>query len=61
MTVALITSRRSTQYNADPPRANIVAIVILLVSLVIGGLLTAVAGNPIPIIVMAAIGVVLMQ
>ena len=30
MTVALITSRRSTQYNADPPRANIVAILILL-------------------------------
>ena len=61
MTVALITSRRSTQYNADPPRANIVAILILLVSLVIGGALTAVIGNPIPIIVMAAIGVVLMQ
>ena len=29
MTVALITSRRSTQYNADPPRANIVAILII--------------------------------
>jgi len=61
MTVALITSRRSTQYNADPPRANIVAILILLGSLAIGVLLTVVVGNPIPMIVMAVIGVVLMQ
>ena len=61
MTVALITSRRSTQYNADPPRANIVAILILLGSIAIGGLLTAATGNPIPIIVMAIVGAVLMQ
>ena len=60
MTVALITSRR-TQYNADPPRANIVAILILLGSLAIGGLLSAIVGNPIPIIVMAVVGAVLMQ
>jgi regulator of protease activity HflC (stomatin/prohibitin superfamily) len=60
MTVALITSRR-TQYSADPPRANIVAILILLGSLAIGGLLTALVGNPIPLIVMALAGVVLMQ
>ena len=39
MTVASITSRRSTQYNADPPRANIVAILILLGSLAVGALL----------------------
>jgi regulator of protease activity HflC (stomatin/prohibitin superfamily) len=61
MTVALITSRRSNQYSADPPRANVVAILILLVALAIGGLMTAAAGNPIPIIVWAVIGVVLMQ
>jgi regulator of protease activity HflC (stomatin/prohibitin superfamily) len=61
MTVALITSRRSTQYNADPPRANIVAILILLGSLASGGILSVAAGNPIPIVVMAVIGVVLMQ
>ena len=50
MTVALITSRRSTQYTADPPRANIVAILILLGSLAAGALLTAATRNPIPII-----------
>jgi regulator of protease activity HflC (stomatin/prohibitin superfamily) len=61
MTVALITSRRSNQYSADPPRANVVAILILLVALAIGGLMTAAVGNPIPVIVWAVIGVVLMQ
>jgi regulator of protease activity HflC (stomatin/prohibitin superfamily) len=61
MTVALITSRRSTQYNADPPRANIVAIVILLASLAVGGLLSLAAGNPIPIIAFAILGAILMQ
>jgi regulator of protease activity HflC (stomatin/prohibitin superfamily) len=60
MTVAFLASRR-TQFTADPPRANIVAILILIGSLAIGGLLTAVIGNPIPIIVMAILGGVLMQ
>ena len=60
MTVAFIGSCR-TLYNADPPRANIVAILVLLGSLAIGGLLTALVGNPIPIIVMAIAGAVLMQ
>jgi regulator of protease activity HflC (stomatin/prohibitin superfamily) len=61
MTVALIAPSRLTQYNADPPRANIVAILILFGSLVVGGLMTAAVGNPIPIIVMAMVGAVLMQ
>ena len=61
MTVASITSRRSTQYNADPPRANIVAILILLGFLAAGALLSWAAGNPIPIIVMAPLGAILMQ
>ncbi len=60
MTVAFITSRR-TQDTADPPRANIVAILVLLGSLAIGGLLTTLVGNPIPIIVLAIAGAVLMQ
>jgi len=58
--MALITSRRS-QETADPPRANIVAILILLGSLAIGALLALLAGSPIPVIVMAILGLVLMQ
>jgi regulator of protease activity HflC (stomatin/prohibitin superfamily) len=61
MTVALITSRRSAQYVPDPPRFNIVAILILLGSLLIGGLMSIAVGNPIPIILMGIIGAVLMQ
>ena len=60
MTVGLITSRR-TQYNADPPRTNIVAILILLGSVAIGIALSLLVGNPIPIIVLLPIGGVLMQ
>ncbi len=61
MTVAFLTTSRRTQYNADPPRANIVAILILIGSLAAGGLLTAAVGNPIPIIVFAIAGAILMQ
>ena len=61
MTVAFITSRRSIQYNADPPRANIVAILILLGSLTLGAALSFLAGNPIPLIVSAVLGAILMQ
>ncbi len=60
MTVAFMASRRS-QENADAPRANVVAILILLSSLATGALLTVLAGNPIPAVVMAIVGVVLMQ
>ena len=60
MTVAFLASRRP-QFTADPPRTNIVAILMLLGSLAIGALLTWLAGNPIPIIVMAILGALLMQ
>lgn len=60
MTVAFLASRRP-QFTADPPRTNIVAILMLIGSLAIGALLTWLAGNPIPIIVMAILGVLLMQ
>jgi regulator of protease activity HflC (stomatin/prohibitin superfamily) len=60
MTVAFLASRR-TPFTADPPRTNIVAILILIGSLAIGALLTWLAGNPIPIIVMAILGALLMQ
>jgi regulator of protease activity HflC (stomatin/prohibitin superfamily) len=60
MTVGFLASRR-TQFPVDPPRTNIVAILMLIGSLAIGALLTALARNPIPIIVMAILGAVLMQ
>jgi regulator of protease activity HflC (stomatin/prohibitin superfamily) len=60
MTVALLASRR-TQYNADAPRVNIVAILILLGSVAIGILLSVLVGNPIPFIVMLPVGGILMQ
>ncbi len=60
MTVAFLTSRR-TQYTADAPRTNIVAILILIGSIAIGALLTWLFSNLIAIIVMAILGAVLMQ
>ena len=59
MTVAF--ASRRTQYNADAPRINIVAILILLGSVTIGIVLSVLVGNPIPVIVMAPIGAILMQ
>ena len=58
-----VTSVRRTQ---DPvaigavPGFNVVAVAILLASIVIGGVLTLVVGNPIPAIVAVPIGVLLM-
>jgi regulator of protease activity HflC (stomatin/prohibitin superfamily) len=60
MTVA-INGLRRTQYSGDPPRTNVVAILTLFGSLIVGALLTLAVRNPIPIIVMAIVGVVLMQ
>jgi regulator of protease activity HflC (stomatin/prohibitin superfamily) len=60
MTVAIIGSRR-TQYTADPPRANIVAILIMIGAIAIGLPITLSTNNPIPVVVMAIIGGVLMQ
>jgi regulator of protease activity HflC (stomatin/prohibitin superfamily) len=60
MTVAFLAARR-TQYSADPPRANVVAILILIGSIALGAALSALVGNPIPLIVLGVIGAVLMQ
>jgi len=60
MTVAFLAARR-TQYNADAPRANIVAILILLGSCAIGALLSWLVNNPAPIIGLAPVGAILMQ
>ena len=60
MIVALLALRRP-QLAVDPPRVNVIAVLILLASLAIGALVTALVRNPIPIVLMAIAGVVLMQ
>jgi regulator of protease activity HflC (stomatin/prohibitin superfamily) len=60
MTVAF-TGIRNTSLSLDPPRTNIVALLILTGSIGVGALMAAALGNPIPIIVMALLGAVLMQ
>jgi regulator of protease activity HflC (stomatin/prohibitin superfamily) len=63
MTVASI-APRLTQSSAgvvSTPRVNVVAVAILLLSLVAGGVATILVRNPIPLIVAALIGAVLMQ
>ena len=60
--VPLIVRRGSPSDSAaSPPRLNVVAALILLVSIAIGVAFSASSGNPIPVLVAAAIGVVLMQ
>ena len=44
-----------------PPRVNIVAIALLLASIAVGAIAMIATANPLPLIVMAAIGAVLMQ
>jgi len=58
-----VTSVRRTQDSiaiAAVPGFNVVAVAILLASIIIGGVLTLVVGNPIPAIVAVLIGVLLM-
>src|SRR5262249_32321573 len=43
------------------PRINVVGIALLIAALAVGMIATIAAGNPIPIIVMALVGVILMQ
>ena len=61
MTVPVPAARRSQSSAAALPRVNIVAMLILIASIVPGVLLSVLVGNPIPLLVMAAIGAVLMQ
>ncbi len=53
--------RRSEDAGGSPARVNIVALAILLASLAIGVLIAWPGQNPIPLVVMAIVGVVLMQ
>jgi len=59
--VPLIVRRGSSSDSASPPRLNVVAALILLVSDAIGVAFSASTGSPIPVLVAAAVGVVLMQ
>src|SRR3954463_9715305 len=43
------------------PRMNVVSVAILVASLAIGALAMQALGNPIPLVVMAIVGVILMQ
>jgi regulator of protease activity HflC (stomatin/prohibitin superfamily) len=54
-------SSRHTASMPDPPRANVVAILLLAGSIAVGALMMIAIGNPIPLIVMVLIGLVLMQ
>jgi regulator of protease activity HflC (stomatin/prohibitin superfamily) len=55
------TRRTVADKAANAPRANIVALAILIASIAIGMLLTIIVGNPGPVIGAALAGVVLMQ
>src|SRR2546422_3521853 len=60
--VPVVIGRRSEEVGGgQSPRLNIVAIVILLTSVAIGAWGMIETGNPLPLVVMALIGVVLMQ
>jgi len=53
--------RRTEDTGGNPPRVNIVALAILLASLAIGVLIARPNRDPIPLVVMAIVGAVLMQ
>ena len=57
----VILRRGSSSDGVAPPRLNVVAALILLVSIAAGIAMSAVSGNPVPVLVAAAIGAVLMQ
>jgi regulator of protease activity HflC (stomatin/prohibitin superfamily) len=57
----VIMRRGSSDGSSSAPRVNFVSFLILLVSLAIGLALTVPTGNPVPVAILAVIGVVLMQ
>jgi regulator of protease activity HflC (stomatin/prohibitin superfamily) len=59
--VSMGIARRSEDAGGSPPRVNIVALAILGTSLAAGVLIADPRANPIPLIVMALVGAVLMQ
>jgi regulator of protease activity HflC (stomatin/prohibitin superfamily) len=59
--VPVVFGRRSEASDGSVPRVNVIAVVVLLGSVLLGAGGTVVAGNPIPLIAMVLAGLVLMQ
>jgi regulator of protease activity HflC (stomatin/prohibitin superfamily) len=59
--VPVIVNRRGETGFGDSPRINIVAIAVMIASIAIGGAIAASVGNPIPVVISALVGFVLMQ
>jgi len=59
--VPVIVNRRGESSFGDSPRVNIVAIATMIASIAIGGVVAASVGNPIPVVIAALVGFVLMQ
>ena len=59
--VPVVFGRRSEASDGSAPRVNVIAIVVLLGSVVLGVVGTIATGNPIPLIAMVLVGLVLMQ
>jgi len=59
--VPVIVNRRGESSFGDSPRVNIVAIAMMIASIAIGGVVAASVGNPIPVVIAALVGFVLMQ
>jgi regulator of protease activity HflC (stomatin/prohibitin superfamily) len=59
--VPVIVNRRGESAFGDSPRVNIVAIAVMIASIAIGGASAASVGNPIPVVIAALVGFVLMQ
>ena len=57
----VIVNRRGETGFGDSPRVNIVAIAVMIASIAIGGAIAASVGNPIPVVISALVGFVLMQ
>ena len=57
----VIVNRRGESSFGDSPRVNIVAIATMVASIAIGGVVAASVGNPIPVVIAALVGFVLMQ
>jgi regulator of protease activity HflC (stomatin/prohibitin superfamily) len=59
--MSLVIRRRSADAGGSPPRINVVAVAILIVSLLTGIAMSAAVGNPLPLLALALVGVAAMQ